>query len=279
MLRTMISASNTMTQLQQQLDTIGNNLANSNTHGFKAKEAKFGELLYQQFNNDKLDKTERQSPIGIRMGVGAQLAQAQTVWKQGSIQTTERSLDFSFTKPKQYLNIIMPDGENGDRTVYTRQGDLYISTDDYNNAMLVNADGYPVAGADGNPIIFPENVKDFNMKDNGELKITFDDGSQRTVELAVTELQRPQLMEHISGTYIGLPANLNELGVTEAEVLRNLQGADRTEIGLQNGSLEMSNVDTSKEMTELINTQRSYQFNARTITLSDQMLGLINGIR
>lgn len=279
MLRTMISASNTMTQLQQQLDTIGNNLANSNTHGFKAKEAKFGELLYQQFNNDKLDKTERQSPIGIRIGVGAQLAQAQTVWKQGSIQTTERSLDFSFTKPKQYLNIIMPDGENGDRTVYTRQGDLYISTDDYNNAMLVNADGYPVAGADGNPIIFPENAKEFSMKDNGELNITFDDGSQRTVELAVTEIQRPQLMEHISGTYIGLPANLNELGATEAEVLRNLQGADRTEIGLQNGSLEMSNVDTSKEMTELINTQRSYQFNARTITLSDQMLGLINGIR
>ncbi|MGE7835930.1 flagellar hook-basal body protein [Viridibacillus arvi] len=279
MLRTMISASNTMTQLQQQLDTIGNNLANSNTHGFKAKEAKFGELLYQQFNNDKSDKTERQSPIGIRIGVGAQLAQAQTVWKQGSIQSTERSLDFSFTKPKQYLNIIMPDGENGDRTVYTRQGDLYISTDDYNNAMLVNADGYPVAGADGNPIIFPENVKGFGMKDNGELNITFDDGSQRTVELAVTELQRPQLMEHISGTYIGLPANLNELGVTEAEVLRNLQGADRTEIGLQNGSLEMSNVDTSKEMTELINTQRSYQFNARTITLSDQMLGLVNGIR
>ncbi|MGE7917400.1 flagellar hook-basal body protein [Viridibacillus sp. NPDC093762] len=279
MLRTMISASNTMSQLQQQLDTIGNNLANSNTHGFKAKEAKFGELLYQQFNNDKSDKTERQSPIGIRIGVGAQLAQAQTVWKQGNIQTTERSLDFSFTKPKQYLNIIMPNGENGDRTVYTRQGDLYISTDDYNNAMLVNADGYPVAGADGNPIIFPENVKEFGMKDNGELNITFDDGSKRTVELAVTELQRPQLMEHISGTYIGLPTNLNELGVTEGEVLRNLQGADRAEIGLQNGSLEMSNVDTSKEMTELINTQRSYQFNARTITLSDQMLGLINGIR
>ncbi|MBK3495618.1 flagellar hook-basal body protein [Viridibacillus sp. YIM B01967] len=279
MLRTMNSATNTMAQLQQQLDMIGNNLANSNTHGFKAKEAKFGELLYQQFNNDKLDKAERQSPVGIRIGVGAQLAQAQTVWKQGSMQTTDRSLDFAFTKPKQYLNVIMPEGENGERTVYTRQGNLYISTDDFNNAMLVTSEGYPVAGADGNPIVFPENVKDFGMKENGELNITFDDGSQRTVELAVTELQRPQLMEHISGAYIGLPDNLNELGVTEADVLRDLQGADRAEIGLQNGALEMSNVDTSKEMTELINTQRSYQFNARTITLSDQMLGLINGIR
>lgn len=41
----------------------------------------------------------------------------------------------------------------------------------------------------------------------------------------------------------------------------------------------MSNVDISKEMTELINTQRSYQFNARTITMADQMMGLVNGIR
>ena len=64
----MISASNTMSQLQQQLDTIGNNMANSNTHGFKAKEAKFGELLYQEFKNDEEDKTKRQSPVGIRIG-------------------------------------------------------------------------------------------------------------------------------------------------------------------------------------------------------------------
>ncbi|MER2115561.1 MAG: flagellar basal body rod C-terminal domain-containing protein, partial [Solibacillus isronensis] len=35
----------------------------------------------------------------------------------------------------------------------------------------------------------------------------------------------------------------------------------------------------SKEMTNLIQAQRSYQFNTRAITIADQMLGLINGIR
>ena len=48
---------------------------------------------------------------------------------------------------------------------------------------------------------------------------------------------------------------------------------------LQNGVLEMSNVNMDKEMTDLINTQRNYQFNARAVTLADQMLGLINGVR
>ncbi|MGZ7246541.1 flagellar basal body protein, partial [Streptococcus pyogenes] len=71
MLRTMITATNTMGQLQNKLDTISNNIANSNTTGYKAKEASFNELLYQQFNNDKQDRAERQTPVGIRYGTGA----------------------------------------------------------------------------------------------------------------------------------------------------------------------------------------------------------------
>ncbi len=86
-------------------------------------------------------------------------------------------------------------------------------------------------------------------------------------------------MEKLSGSYVGLPDNLAQLGYTQAEVVTELRGANRQQIGMQSGSLEMSNVNLSKEMTDLIQTQRSYQFNARAVTLADQMLGLINGIR
>ena len=86
-------------------------------------------------------------------------------------------------------------------------------------------------------------------------------------------------MESINGgTYIGLPNNLAELGYTEADILTNLQGVNR-QVGIQKGSLEMSNVDLSQEMTNLIQAQRAYQFNSRAVTIADQMLGLINGIR
>lgn len=279
MIRTMISASNTMSQLQQQLDTIGNNMANSNTHGFKAKEAKFGELLYQEFKNDGQDKTRRQSPVGIRIGVGARLAQAQLKTKQGGIQQTNRALDFAFTKENQYFNVLMPDGNNGTKTVYTRQGDFYLSPLKNGNLMLVNTDGYPIADANGNAIVLKDGAKDFAISQDGALNVQYNDNTSVQIAMGVTQIKKPQLMEHISDTYIGLPNNFNQLGVTRANVLQNLQGANRTQIGLQNGSLEMSNVDISKEMTELINTQRSYQFNARTITMADQMMGLVNGIR
>lgn len=279
MLRTMITATNTMSQLQSQLDVIGNNLSNSNTHGYKAKEVKFQELLYQQFNNDKLDKVDRQSPTGIRYGVGASLAQTQMNWKQGSLQSTDRDLDFAFQQPKQYFNVLMPDGENGQKTAYTRQGAFYVSPIENGQLMLVNGDGYPVADAAGQAITIPENVSRFSVNETGILTATYPDGSTVQRELGVSVLQKPQLMEHVSSTYIVMPDNLAELGVNAQDVMTNLQGANRGEIALANQMLEMSNVDISKEMTDLMAAQRSYQFSARSITIADQMMGLINGIR
>lgn len=276
MLRTMITATNTLNQLQQQIDTISNNLANSNTAGYKTKEAQFSELLYQQFNNDKLDQAERQSPLGIRYGVGAKISQIQTNHAQGSLQLTDRDLDLAFTKEKQYFNILMPNGENEDTLVYSRQGNFYVSPVENGQVMLVNGDGYAVADSTGGRITFPSEFENFNLTDDGILGVNLTNGETRTFELGITELQKPQAMEHISATYIGIPENLAELG---AEILINLQGADRAEIGIQNGALEQSNVDTAKEMTDLITAQRSYQFQSRAITIADQMLGLINGIR
>ncbi|MGE7998540.1 flagellar hook-basal body protein [Lysinibacillus sp. NPDC093190] len=279
MLRTMMTATNTMGQLQNKLDTISNNIANSNTVGYKTQEATFNELLYQQFNNDKQDRADRQSPVGIRYGSGAMLGQIQSNQKQGSLQTTNRDLDLAFTKPKQYFNILMPDGENGTKTVYTRQGDFYLSPLNNGTVMVVTADGYPLANATGQAITLPDNVKKFAISNGGVLEASYPNGDIIRTDLAVTEFQKPQLMEKISGSYVGLPNNLAQLGYTQAEVVTELQGANRQQIGMQSGSLEMSNVDLSKEMTDLIQTQRSYQFNARAVTLADQMLGLINGIR
>ncbi|MDY0404584.1 flagellar basal body rod C-terminal domain-containing protein [Virgibacillus sp. 179-BFC.A HS] len=48
---------------------------------------------------------------------------------------------------------------------------------------------------------------------------------------------------------------------------------------LQAKALETSNVDIAQEMAELLMAQRSYQFNSRTISMADQMSGLINQLR
>ncbi|AWE06317.1 flagellar hook-basal body protein [Lysinibacillus sp. 2017] len=279
MLRTMITATNTLSEVQKQLDNISTNIANSNTHGYKAQQANFNEMLYQQFNNDKYDKTVRQTPVGIRYGVGAQIGQIQSNQAQGSIQMTERDLDFALTTKNQYFNVLMTDESGQTKTAYTRNGAFYVTPTEPGIVSLVNSDGYPVADANGQAITFPDNVKEFTMNSDGTLVANYPNGQQQNFQLGITSLQKPQVMESLNGgTYIGLPQNLDELGYTEAEILTNLQGANR-QVGIQKGALEMSNVDLSQEMTNLIQAQRSYQFNARAVTIADQMLGLINGIR
>ncbi|MEK4406131.1 flagellar hook-basal body protein [Sporosarcina sp. FSL K6-6792] len=278
MIRTMTTATNTLSQLQSQMDIIGNNLANISTNGYKASDAKFQEMLYQQFNNDKADTAPRQSPTGIRYGSGAVLGQSQMNWKAGSLQMTGRELDFALTTPKQYFNVLMPDG-GGEKTVYTRQGNFYVSPVANGQVMLVNGDGYPVANSAGLPITFSDNVTNYTVNPGGNLQLTNADGTTQTIELAVTVMERPNLMQRLSGTNFALPENLADLGVTQQQVLTELQGAARNVIGLEGQALEASNVNSQKEMTDLISVQRNYQFNARAVTLADQMLGLINGIR
>lgn len=278
MIRTMSTAVNTMSQLQHQLDIIGNNLANSSTNGYKSNEAKFQELLYQQFNNDKADQAPRRSEAGIRLGVGAMLGQTQMNWKVGSIQVTDRQLDFALTSPKQYFNLITPT-EGGEEIIYTRKGNFYISPLENGQAMLVNDEGYPVANSAGQPIVFADQAQSFNVLPNGVLEVTQQNGAVQRFELGVSVLEKPNAMVRLSATNFGLPANMAELGIEANDLLTELIGGARGEIGMQNRALEASNVNYEKEMTDLITTQRAYQFNARSVTLADQMLGLINGIR
>ncbi|MED5043842.1 flagellar basal body protein, partial [Geobacillus stearothermophilus] len=70
MLRSMLTAANTMNALQERLDTISHNIANSNTVGFKRREARFAELLAQQVDRLPADEAPRATPAGVRYGNG-----------------------------------------------------------------------------------------------------------------------------------------------------------------------------------------------------------------
>jgi len=272
----MLSATNTMSQLQGKMDTISHNIANSNTTGYKARSATFGELMYQQFNNDKEDRTPRQSPVGIRMGVGAQIAQTQLNNKVGGITQTNRKLDFALTKERQYFAFV---NENNGQLVLSRQGNFYLSPSANGGTDLVNSDGYHVADSNGKAIQFSKDVSDFTISPDGRLQVTFADGTRGQQDLGVVQVDKPNLLEQDQDKYLRYSEDIASKYPNETNIAYQLTGQNRSQIEVQGGALESSNVDLSKEMSELINTQRSYQLNARTITMADQMLGLINSVR
>ena len=275
----MVTATNSLSQVQTQLDNISNNIANVETVGYKKKQVNFAELLYQQYDNDKLDTVQRQSPVGIRFGTGAYVSQIQANQKQGSLKMTERDLDFAFSKENLYFTVAMNDGGEV-QTAYTRQGNLYVSPAGNGEVMLVTSEGYSVLDSNGDPIYLPDDAAEFRLSPTGAIQAASADGQiMRSAELGVIQLDTPQAMQSLTGSYIGLPSNLDEMGLDEQQILRPLLGEGRQNLNLEQGMLESSNVDLGVETTNMIAAQRSYQFSSRALTMADQMLGLINGIR
>ena len=273
--RTMITASNTLSQLQQQIDLIGNNMANVGTNGYKRSEASFNDLLVQQMDNQTKQDEEvgRLTPLGIRGGNGAKLSQAQLVLAQGSLKTTNRDLDVALTKENLFFEVGVDDVIH-----LTRDGSFHLSPVNGNQNMLVTAEGNPVLDATGDPIEIDGTIKEITISDTGTLTVT-NEGGQQTFELGVVSVQKPQFLEKTGGNLYRLPNNYDQLGVTEFDILTELTGNQRGEISMKQGALETSNVDLSKEMTDLITAQRMYQFQSRSVTMADQMLGLVNSIR
>ncbi|KYD29820.1 flagellar hook-basal body protein [Parageobacillus toebii] len=281
MLRSMITAANTMAQLGQQLNVISNNIANSNTTGFKRRETNFGELLAQQFTNLPNDKATRLTPNGVRYGVGARLAETNLVLAQGALTKTDRALDVALAKEGQFFRVLVQ-GENGAQEIgYTRSGAFYLtpSAENPNELMLVTSDGHPVLDENNAPILLPEGFKNITISNNGTITAVASDGRvMRRANIGITTILRPQLLQSVGDNIFTLP-DLNALNVNEADVAVNMIGNLRNQISMTQGALEQSNVDLGTELTDMMITERSYQLNARAISLSDQMLGLINGIR
>ena len=79
---------------QEMLNVIGNNLANSNTTGFKSQTINFSDLVYQtlrQATAAAANSVGGTNPIQI--GSGAQVASISPNLQQGTLQSTGADLD------------------------------------------------------------------------------------------------------------------------------------------------------------------------------------------
>lgn len=140
--------------------------------------------------------------------------------------------------------------------------------------MLVTKDGHPVLGANG-PIVIEPGFDSIQIQNNGQIIVSRNGQTETAGSLSVVEITRPRILEAAGNNMFRLP-DLAALGYAFGEIVQAPANIDGM---LKSGALEQSNVDIAEQMSELILTQRSYQFNARTISTSDQMMGLINQLR
>ncbi|WP_258871041.1 flagellar hook-basal body complex protein, partial [Halobacillus trueperi] len=101
MLRSMYSGISGMKGFQTKLDTIGNNIANVNTYGFKKGRVTFQDMMSQTMSAAQ-GPTALAEGENIRgglnpsqVGLGSQVGSIDTIHTQGNRQTTNRPLDLA----------------------------------------------------------------------------------------------------------------------------------------------------------------------------------------
>lgn len=269
-----IQAAVTMRELQHRIDQIGNNVANVNTPGYKSQIANFSALMYQ--NIDNLSDVEqnavgRTTPHGIRIGSGARLSSTKLDLSSGSLQMTDRGLDIALVEETDFLQVQVNEN-NQTETRYTRDGRLYLNNLPTGQLVLSTQDGHPVLGQTGEAIVISENIDAIRLNETGQVIIEQNQTEIIAGQLALVRANRPEVLEKAGANLFRLP----NLELANDDLIINL---DPNQNQIQTGMLESSNVDLAEQMSELLQTQRAYQFNARTISMHDQMRGLINQLR
>jgi flagellar hook protein FlgE len=102
---------------QQLLDTVGNNLANTNTTGFKSQRVRFADMLYQTLSQATSATATTGGTNPIQPGLGVRTEAIDTSFAQGGIQTTGGNLDMAIQGQGFFT---LSDGAGGN--VYTRAG-------------------------------------------------------------------------------------------------------------------------------------------------------------
>jgi len=120
MMRSLWSGVTGLQAHQIAMDVEGNNIANVNTNGFKYSRANFEDLIYQNSRIATAPQNKHGGVNGMQVGLGTQVQSTTKIFKQGSLQTTDKQTDIALQGDGFFM--VSPDG--GKTYYYTRNGDF-----------------------------------------------------------------------------------------------------------------------------------------------------------
>jgi len=262
-MRALSIAATGMNAQQKNLEVIANNIANINTTGFKRARAEFTDLIYHTERAHGVPSRANGNivPEGAHVGSGVRTAAVRNVHLQGGLTSTGNRFDLAISG-NGWLQIEGGDGE----TYYTRSGALNTNA----TGQLVNINGQLVSPN----ITVPVDAIEVVINESGQVFARLP---------AQQELQDlGQITLATFANEVGLtPKGDNLFAASSASGAANVGVPGDSGYGaLRQGYLEGSNVDSVKEITELISAQRGYEMNSKVIQAADDMASTIaNSVR
>lgn len=260
------SASTGLSALNTSLDVIANNLANINTAGYKSSRSNFQDLLYIEKAQPGVENANGdQRPTGLYVGLGVKVSGTQQDFSQGAPIATGRDLDLMV----QGLGFFKVQVENdlGGGVAYTRAGNFAINSD--GELVMANDQGRRIDPA----INIPANAEKVDVDSTGRVFVSLPGETD------------PQEIGQIQITTFVNPAGLKQVGenlwvesAASGQPIEGEPGSDNRGT-ISQGMLENSNVDPTKELIELIRTQRGYEFNSQSIRAADEALRTVAQLR
>lgn len=280
MIRGLYTGAAGMIAMQHKMDVTANNLANVDKTAFKTDSTvfkNFPELLLHRTNDDGVGWMPMGSfdisPLVGKLGTGVEVNEVYTRFKQGELKQTTNDADLALNG-KGFMVVQTDRGER-----LTRSGAFILNKDGY----LVTPNGFPLLGEKG-PI--QVNRNNYLVKENGEVWINEDIGNnpQEIYGKDINTWSNPVMVDRLRLRKVDYPRHLNKVGESfynvtpESGPMRAFRNDEQPPQVLQ-GFLEASNVNLVHEMTSMIEVQRAYEANQKTVTTHDKMLGtLINSV-
>ncbi|MCJ0764550.1 flagellar basal-body rod protein FlgG [Variovorax terrae] len=248
---------------QMNVDTIANNIANANTSGFKKGRVSFSDLMVREAARSAqpvMDNDTGILGVSSRSGAGVGIASLSKQFDMGDIKKTDATFDIA-VQGDGFFELTMPDGSRA----FTRGGTFKINRD----GMLATPAGYALKPG----IALPENMKTMTIGSDGHVQVTVA-GQSTPIDIGQLELVR---FTSPSGL-LAQGDSLYRSSEASGEPIAGKAG-DENMGTLMQGYLEGSNVRMVDEMVNLMVAQRAYEASVKVVQASDEMLGMINGLR
>jgi flagellar basal-body rod protein FlgG len=248
MIRGLYASALGMTTQMNRMDVLANNIANTDTTGFKKDTVvtrSFSDELMARIN-DKTDGLMPSRTIGT-MNPGIFVDDIYTDFSSGSLQITHGSLDIAISG-RGFFEIESFDRNNTSPiTRYSRDGSFTLNAD----SILVTKDGFRVMGENGE-IYIPSG--DILVSELGEIYVN----GEYIDRLRLVDFEDSHtLRKHGDNLY----------NITAQSVIKDFEGT------IVQGALESSNVNSVREMVDMITVTRTYEANQRMVTMHDNILG------